>query len=98
MTRMSYSFFLGNPGEHLRRVSKSKTPLTIETGVGKSVTVVPTEMIERMKRLERELEALEGPAIDETDYLLSNPANARILEESIAELNAGRGIERDPTL
>lgn len=98
MTHMSYSSFLQDPGEHLRRVSSSKDPLTIETGAGKSVTVVPTEMVERMKRLERELEALQGSEIDETDYLLSNPVMADRLTRSIAQLDAGRGIERDPTL
>lgn len=33
-------------------------------------------------------------AINETLYLLSNPANARALHESIAELDAGEGVER----
>lgn len=30
----------------------------------------------------------------ETLYLLSNPANAKELHESIAELEAGKGVER----
>jgi antitoxin YefM len=30
----------------------------------------------------------------ETNYLLSNPANAARLMESIAELEAGKGVER----
>lgn len=30
----------------------------------------------------------------ETLYLLSNPANAKELRESIAELEAGKGVER----
>lgn len=34
-------------------------------------------------------------AINETLYLLSSPANARKLRESIAELDAGKGVERD---
>lgn len=33
---------------------------------------------------------------DETDYLLSDPANAAHLRKGIAELNAGRGVVRDP--
>lgn len=32
---------------------------------------------------------------NDTEYLLGNPANARMLLESIAELEAGRGEEHD---
>jgi antitoxin YefM len=31
----------------------------------------------------------------ETMYMLSNPANAKMLRESIAELNAGHGVEHE---
>ncbi|KOR32816.1 hypothetical protein TI05_04920 [Achromatium sp. WMS3] len=34
-------------------------------------------------------------AMEETTYLLRSPANARHLLESIAELEAGNGIERE---
>jgi len=34
-------------------------------------------------------------AMEETSYLLRSPANARDLLESIAELEAGKGIERE---
>lgn len=34
-------------------------------------------------------------AMEETTYLLRSPANARQLLESITELEAGKGIERD---
>ena len=34
-------------------------------------------------------------SIQETLYLLSSPANARALLDSIADLDAGKGIERD---
>lgn len=34
-------------------------------------------------------------SIQETLYLLSSPANASALLDSIAELDAGKGIERD---
>jgi antitoxin YefM len=30
----------------------------------------------------------------ETEYLLTSPANARLLRESIAQLNAGKGVVR----
>jgi len=35
----------------------------------------------------------EWDSLQETMYLLSNPANAKDLIEAIAELNAGKGIE-----
>jgi antitoxin YefM len=34
-------------------------------------------------------------AMEETAYLLRTPANARQLLESIAELEAGKGVERE---
>jgi len=34
-------------------------------------------------------------AMEETTYLLRSPANARNLLESIAELEAGKGLERE---
>lgn len=37
----------------------------------------------------------EWASIEETLYLLKSPANAKALLESIAELDAGNGIERD---
>ncbi|PTX05344.1 type II toxin-antitoxin system Phd/YefM family antitoxin [Pararhodobacter aggregans] len=36
----------------------------------------------------------EWDAIQETLYLLTSPANARRLRDSIAQLDAGRGMER----
>ena len=40
--------------------------------------------------------SLEGyQATEETTYLLRSPANARQLLESIAELETGKGIEKD---
>lgn len=35
-------------------------------------------------------------AMAETRYLMSNPVNAKRLLDSIAEMDAGRGIEVDP--
>lgn len=37
----------------------------------------------------------EWRGMQETLYLLSNPDNAKILLASIAEMNKGRGIERE---
>lgn len=36
----------------------------------------------------------EWDAIQETLYLLTSPANARRLRDSVAQLDAGRGMER----
>ncbi len=32
-------------------------------------------------------------SMDETEYLLSNPANKKFLDESFAQLDAGKGIK-----
>ncbi len=37
----------------------------------------------------------EWDSIQETLYLLSNPKNAKALRDSIAELNAGKGLKHD---
>jgi antitoxin YefM len=37
-------------------------------------------------------------AMETTLYLLSNPENARVLREGIAELDARKGIVHDPSL
>lgn len=34
-------------------------------------------------------------AMETTLYLLSNPANARLLRDGIAELNAGKGVKHE---
>lgn len=34
-------------------------------------------------------------SMEETEYLLSSPNNARRLRESIAQMNAGKGVEHD---
>lgn len=36
-------------------------------------------------------------ALEETAYLLRTPANARCLLSSVAQLNAGKGVEREMT-
>lgn len=40
------------------------------------------------------ISASEWDAIEETLYLLASPANARHLQDGIAELDAGKGRER----
>jgi antitoxin YefM len=36
-------------------------------------------------------------AMEETAYLLRNPANAKRLTSAVAQLNAGQGVERELT-
>jgi len=37
----------------------------------------------------------EWNSMAETEYLLSSPNNARRLRESIAQMDAGKGVERE---
>jgi antitoxin YefM len=41
------------------------------------------------------ISAEEWASMEETNYLLASPENAKRLRESIAELDAGKGIERE---
>jgi PHD/YefM family antitoxin component YafN of YafNO toxin-antitoxin module len=62
-------------------------PQYITDEAGKRISVVlPIEEFEALTQ------ARQGE--DETAYLLGNPANARRLLESVANLRAGRHIER----
>lgn len=72
--------FRANVAKYLDEVIADRTELVITRQNNESVVLLP-------------LEDWEG--IQETLYLLSNPANAEDLRASIGELNAGRGEERE---
>lgn len=74
------SDFRANVAKYLDEVIADRTELVITRQNNESVVVIP-------------LEDWEG--IQETLYLLSNPANAAELRASIAELNAGDSAERE---
>ena len=62
------------------RVVADKAPIAITRQKGEGVVMISQS---------------EWESIEETLYLLRSPANAKRLLESIAELDAGKGTERD---
>jgi antitoxin YefM len=80
MRATSYSEFRKNLAANLDKVSDDREPVIITRDRGKPSAVLMS------------LEAYES--LDATTYLLSSPKNAARLAESIAELEAGGGIEQ----
>jgi antitoxin YefM len=78
---VNFSDFRANMAKHLDKVEDDRDELIV-TRQGREPFVVMT------------LRDLEG--LKETLYLLSNPANARRLKESIAQAEEGNVIEVDP--
>lgn len=68
-----------NLAAYLDRLEQDRTELVVTRQNREAVVMMP-------------LAELEG--LRETLHLLSSPANAERLRESIAELDAGKGIER----
>ncbi len=76
----SYSDLRRNLSAALDRVAEDREPLIITRDRGKPRAV---------------LMSLEDySALEETQHLLASPANAKRLLESIAELDAGGGVEK----
>jgi antitoxin YefM len=81
MRATSYSEFRKNLASEIDRVTDDHEPVIITRGRGKPAAV---------------LVSLEDfGSYQETDYLLRSPENAKRLIESIAELEAGGGKERE---
>ena len=76
METLSISATRANFKAVLDRVVADKVPIAITRQRGEGVVMVS---------------ASEWSSIEETLYLLSSPANARFLMDSIAELDAGKG-------
>ena len=79
MAQVSYTEFRAQLATHLDQVERNRTELVITRQNRPDMVVMPLA----------ELESLQ-----ETMHLLSTPANARRLLDSIAELDAGDGTER----
>ena len=62
------------------RVNDDHEPVIVTRAKGKPVVMVSLE---------------DWSSMDETTYLLASPANASLLREGIAALNAGQGRPRD---
>jgi antitoxin YefM len=80
MQTLSVSETRANLKSVLDRVVADKAPIAITRQKGEGVVMISQS---------------EWESIEETLYLLRSPVNAKRLLESIAELDAGKGVERD---
>lgn len=80
MTIVSLTELRANMAKHLDQIITDRTELVVTRQHHEPVVIMP-------------LSELEG--LRETLHLLSTPANAERVMASIAELNAGGGVERD---
>ncbi|HTV69086.1 MAG TPA: type II toxin-antitoxin system prevent-host-death family antitoxin [Rhizobiaceae bacterium] len=82
MRHVTYTDLRNNLASHLDRVEDDRDALIVTRQNHNPVVIVTLSDWEGMK---------------ETLHLLSTPANADHLRQSIAELNEGKGVERDLT-
>ena len=80
MAHVGFSELRRNLATHLDRVENDRVELVVTRQNHEDLVILP-------------LAELEG--LRETMRILSSPPNARLLRESIAELDAGRGTEHD---
>lgn len=80
MTYVTLTDLRANMAKHLDKLEADRTELVVTRQNHEPVVIMP-------------LAELEG--LRETLHLLSSPANAEHLRRSIAELDAGKGVERD---
>jgi antitoxin YefM len=79
MSHVTFTELRANMAKHFDRLEADRTELVVTRQNHEPVVILP-------------LAELEG--LRETVHLLSTPANAERLAASIAELDAGHGIER----
>lgn len=80
MDAISYTSARANLASTMEKVCEDHTPIIITRKNENPVVMMSLE---------------DYQAMEETTYLLRSPANARQLLESIAELEAGKGIDRE---
>ena len=80
MKAITYTNARQNLAKTMERVCKDHSPVIITRKTNDSVVIMSLEDYE---------------ALEETAYLLRSPKNIRRLIESIAQLEAGQGVERD---
>jgi antitoxin YefM len=80
MKTLSSTELRANLSAIMDQVNDDHAPVIVTRARGKPVVMVSLE---------------DWTSMDETTYLLSSPANRKVLLESIAELNAGKGVVRD---
>ena len=79
MDAITYTSVRANLANAMDRVCNDHEPLSITRNGEKSVGMVSLD---------------DYKSLEETAYLLRTPNNAQLLLASIAQLNAGKGIER----
>lgn len=80
MDTITYTFAKGNLAKTMKKVCDDHSPVVITRKSSKPVVMISLEDFQ---------------ALEETAYLLRSPKNANRLLESIAELQAGRGSEKE---
>lgn len=80
MNTISYSNVRSKLAETMQKVCDDHTPVIITRKAAKPVVMMSLDDFE---------------ALQETAYLLRSPKNVRRLMESISELEAGKGTERE---
>ena len=80
MDAISYTAARANLAKTMEKVCSDHTPIIITRKREAAVVMLSLD---------------DYQALEETAYLLRAPANARRLLESIAELESGRGVERE---
>jgi antitoxin YefM len=80
MNVTSVSHFRSNLKKYIKGVDQDQEPLIVSGPDNVSVVVIPLATYNSYM---------------ETDYLLSSPANAKRLRDSIAELDAGKGQKHE---
>ena len=81
MGHVNFTEFRANMAAHMDKLEQDRDTLVVTRQGHEPMVVMP-------------LKDLEG--IEETLYLLGNPANAKHLLDSIQELNEGKVVEVDP--
>ena len=79
MDAIPYTRLRSNLASEMDRVCEDHTPVIVTRKSSSSVVMISLDDYE---------------ALEETSYLLRSPKNARRLLESIAQLEAGDGVER----
>ena len=80
MGHVTFTDFRAQMARHLDQIEADRTELVITRQNHEPLVVLPLAELEGMR---------------ETLHLLSTPANAEHLLRSIAELDAGKGLERE---
>lgn len=82
MSVVTYSYARQNLAKLMDEVERDRAPIYISRQRNRGAAVLMSMEDYR--------------AMETTLYLLSNPANAKILRQGIAELDAGKGVRHDP--